>query len=76
MRMQDLQVDVAVEYLRARARAEAGALDVHPDSIMLNKAADLLASQKEALASLRELKERVVSLQRQVAEYECREIQG
>lgn len=76
MRMQDLQVDVAVEYLRARARAEAGSLHVHPDSIMLTKAADLLVSQKEALASLRELKERIVSLQRQVAEYECREIQG
>jgi chromosomal replication initiation ATPase DnaA len=69
----DLQVQVAVEYLRARARAEAPMSEVHPDALMLTKAAELLIAQKEALTSLRE---RNVVLQRQVGEYECREMQG
>jgi chromosomal replication initiation ATPase DnaA len=69
----DLQVQVAVEYLRARARAEASMSEVHPDALMLTKAAELLIAQKEALTSLRE---RNVVLQRQVGEYECREMQG
>lgn len=71
--MQGIKVQVAVEYLRARAKAEAGATECNPDSLMLSKAADLLL---ELLEEVRRLKDRGVLLQRQVAEFECREIEG
>jgi chromosomal replication initiation ATPase DnaA len=71
MRVPEIEVRVAVEYLRARARAEAQQQECTPDSLMLSKAADLLVRLAEALASARE---RNVVLQRQVSEYECREM--
>jgi hypothetical protein len=71
--MRNIKVQVTVEYLRARARADAAGQECHPDSLMLSQAADLLVEQEAALASLRE---RAVVLQRQVGEYECREMQG
>lgn len=60
-----------MEYLRARAKADAGASECHPDSLMLTQAADLLSEQEELVASLRE---RIVNLQRSIQEFEVREI--
>lgn len=71
--MQGIKVQVAVEYLRARAQAEAGTSECSPDTLMLSQAADLLLS---LLEEVRRLKERSVVLQRQLSEYECREMQG
>ena len=73
MRVSKVEQQVVVEYLRARAKAEAGSQDCHPDSLMLSKTADLVIRLGEAVDSL---SDRCVSLQRQVGEYECREMQG
>lgn len=70
MRIPEIEVKVAEEYLRARARAEAAHQECTPDSLMLSKAADLLVRLAEALAAS---KERSVVL-RQLGEYECREM--
>lgn len=71
MRVPEIEVKVAEEYLRARARAEAAHQECTPDSLMLSKAADLLVRLAEALAAS---KDRNVALQRQLGEYECREL--
>jgi len=67
----DVQVNVAAEYLKARARADSGDPGCSPDSLMFFKAAELLISQLETISTLRD---RLVKAQRQVQEYECREM--
>jgi len=67
----EVQASVAADYLKARARADSGELGCNPDTLMFTKAAELLITQQDAIAAL---KERVVKLQREVQEYECREM--
>jgi len=71
--MNDKTVEGVVAYLRSRARAEAVASDHHPDASMLSKAADLI---ERLVAQLADAKQRNVSLQRSLGEYEAREIGG
>jgi hypothetical protein len=63
-------VQVVVEYLKARAAAEARGMDCYPESLMLTRAAEVITELSAELASA---KERTRRLQLQVSEFECRE---
>jgi len=73
MRIPEAEVKVCVDYLNARAASEARGMECHPEALMLSKVSSLLVRLSEALASSQD---RLVSLQRQLGEYECREMQG
>jgi hypothetical protein len=62
-----------VSYLRSRAAAEMAGNEYSPDHSMLSKAADMI---EEGQARLAEAKQRIVSLQRVIGEYEARDIGG
>jgi hypothetical protein len=71
--MKEVVVDALISYLRARGIAEESRDEYSADASMLLKAADVMTEQRE---EVRVLRERNIRLQRQVGEYEARDMEG
>lgn len=69
----DRIIGSVVEYLRSRAAEEMRVTEHHPEASVLSKAADII---EDLAARLVEARQRNVSLQRSLGEYEAREIGG
>jgi hypothetical protein len=71
--LRDRVKDGVVSYLRSRAEEEMRITEHSPEASMLSKAADMIV---DLTTRLQETKDRLVKLQRLLAEYEAREIEG
>lgn len=71
--MKEVVVDAIISYLRARGIGEETRDEYSAEASMLLKAADIMTDQKE---EIRVLRSRNVRLQRQIGEYETRDMEG